>query len=437
MLSLNRKYLYGCIACALLLCAAQISGSAIAIFACIAAFVVISCIGCIRSFTLPMLMFFLPWSPLLKLDIDSFSFYTVVLVLVCMISVVKNWYRFKRYHITAGILLVLLTLLSKIIDGSTLSMDYICFMMLIVLFPVVCEEKDEAGYDFYGVVVFFSAGIILSALCAQQFASYRNIAKYIDVHSYLTIVRKNGFYGDPNFYTAQITAALGGCLILILKERAKGRMVFLGILTVLLLYCGFLSGSKSFALVSGGILFMWFIELMRIRGRFGFKLAMVLCGLLVTAYILTSSLFADLLRVLITRFTMGKDMYSFTTGRTSLWLSYYEAILEDVKVLLIGKGFTNVKVNARASHNTIIQMIFQFGMIGSAILWGWIVCFFKEWEKDGTRKRGLSIRMLILLFGAFFPWMAIDALFFDEFFLMQWFCLVGIQDCRKEIEQID
>ena len=32
------------------------------------------------------------------------------------------------------------------------------------------------------------------------------------------------------------------------------------------------------------------------------------------------------------------------------------------------------------------------------------------------------------LSGAFIPWLALDALFFDEFFLLQWFVYMGMQE---------
>lgn len=150
--------------------------------------------------------------------------------------------------------------------------------MLIVLFPVVKEEWKASQYDFFQMVVFLSSGVVMAALCAKTFDGYYNISQYIDVHSYLTITRMSGFYGDPNFYTAQITAALSGSLLAVLQEKKRSHTVILTVVILLLLYCGFLSGSKSFVLVTGCMLGLWTIELLRMRDRPGLKVTMIVCG---------------------------------------------------------------------------------------------------------------------------------------------------------------
>lgn len=428
---INRKYYAVSIALALLLCGAQITGSTILILASLAAFMLLMGWTCSQNFTLPILLFFLPWSQLLKTGSDAFSFYTFGLILVCAISVFKNWSCFKRYHIVIGLGLLFLTLLSKLLDGSSLSFDYIAFIMLILLFPVVKEEWTAGKYDFFQTVVFFSTGIIIAALCAQQFASYPNIAKYIDVQSYLTITRMSGFYGDSNFYTAQITAALGGCLTLILKERKKGRTIFLAACLLLLLYCGLLSASKSFAIVAILLLCLWIIEVLKMRGRTGLKISMLIgCGLAVI-FIVSSTLISGLIEVFVTRFSYSSNMSDFTTGRTDLWKMYLEGLLDDVKLFMLGKGFTNLNMNGRASHNTLIQIVYQLGILGVPLLAIWIVCFFRDRPIPSSSGKRQAIYSLILLIGAFLPWFAIDALFFDEFFLLQWYVFIGLRQLRS------
>lgn len=416
-----------CIVLALALCATQVSGNTFAVLFCCVAYMGFIFMGCVHNFTLPIALFFLPWSPILRASPDSFSFYTVGLVMLGALNVVKNWNHFVRYQLVAGIFLVLITLFSKLVDGSYLAMDYLCFMLMIVVFPVFKLENAAKKYDFFGAVVFLAAGVVISALCAQQFASYGNIARYIRVHTFSTVIRRCGFYGDSNFYAAQITAALSGCLVMLLKVRSRGSSVALGFLVLMLLYCGFLSGSKSYILILCVLAFLWVIGLLKMRGRFGQKTMLIVFGVMATVYIATSSLFGGLIDVVLTRFSYASDLDSFTTGRTELWKAYFDEIINDWKTLFLGKGFTNVKVNGRASHNTIIQMIFQFGIIGTPVLVGWIVNFWRNINISEHTKKMSEIGALILIVGTFLPWIAIDALFFDEFFLFQWYCFMGIQ----------
>jgi len=94
---------------------------------------------------------------------------------------------------------------------------------------------------------------------------------------------------------------------------------------------------------------------------------------------------------------------------------------------LLGKGFTNVKVDERAPHNTIIQAVFQFGIIGVIVLIGWCAGFYERVRKGSIpfKKRFLSTFLLIA--GVYVPWLALDILFFDEFFLLQWYVFSALQ----------
>ncbi len=333
----------------------------------------------------------------------------------------------------AGIFLAFLTLMSKLLDGNSLSFDYIAFLMMIVLFPTVKEEYRTGKYDFFHTLAFFSLGIIIAALCALRYAAFPNIAQYIRVDSYQTIIRRSGFYGDANFYTAQITAALGGCLVLLLQEKKRQRILLVIAILVVLIYCGFLSGSKSFVLVSLVMLCLWLLRLTQMKNRLGLKILLLLCVITLGFYIASSSLFSDLLAVIDTRFSSASDMDSLTTGRTVLWQSYLSEQVGNIKVFFLGKGFTNVKINERGSHNTILQMFYQLGFFGVPVLLYWMYGFLNDGIRNRDRKADIEKYMPILLIGVFLPWMAIDELFFDDFFMMQWYVFTAYRiNVKKE-----
>ncbi len=431
-MQIKKPYLPLSIAVVVLLCVAQIFGRTILILPCLAAFLVLVGWSCSENFTLPILLFFLPWSPVLKTAPTGYSFFTFGLILVCGISVIKKRFKIKKYPIVAGIALAFLSLLSKTVDGNGISLGYLTFMVLIVLFPVVKGEWTVKKYDFFHVVMFFALGAIIAALCAYGLNIFPNIARYIRVDSYSTITRRSGFYGDANFYTAQITAAMGGSLVMILREKRKGRILFLAIISVLLLYCGLLSASKSFAIVATGMLVLWIIAVLRIQGRRGLKIGILIGVAVLAVVIATSAVFGDLLEVIITRFSYTKDLDSFTTGRTELWMLYIKEIMNDIKIFFLGKGFTNVKVEGRAPHNTLLQIFFQFGFFGGLVLLYWVVSFFRGASYKGRRKKISVLYALIVATGVFVPWIAIDALFFDEFFLLQWYVFSALQQLKHE-----
>lgn len=411
----------------LLLCFSHIAGSGILILGILLLYLILITVCCTKNFTLPMLLFFLPWSQLLRTSPDNFSFYTFGLVIICLVSIIKKKFSFKGYHIAAGIVISFITLLSKLLDGSWISFDYIAFIMLIVLFPVVKEESKAEKYGFYQIVVFFSVGVITAALCAYRFAHAPHISKYITVHSYLTITRMCGFYGDPNFYVAQVTAAMGGCLYCMLHSLKRQGLIVLSVLLAVLTYCGFMSGSKSFIIVAIVSVFVWVFEIMRMHGKTGRKIILIIFAFAMVLYITFSALFGGWIDIVMTRLSFAKNLSDFTTGRTEIWQAYIREIFTDIKVFMIGKGLTNdILIMEKATHNTIIQAIFQFGILGTVVLVAWIIGFFKEkgLKRIYTRK---DASLFVLLIATLLPWMAIDILLFDEFFLFQWYILSAMR----------
>lgn len=429
----NRKCLILCIAISLALCFGQIRGSTLLILATLALYVALLAWECVHDRTLPVLLFFLPWSPLMRTGPGNISVYTIGLMMVCLLVLVKRKFWLRSRDVLIGLALVVMTLLSKMLDESGLSLSYIAFLMLILFLPTIMKESRSRAYNFHTATIFFAIGVVLAALCAQRFVTYPNIRRYIRVDAYLTITRLCGFYGDPNFYCAQITAALSGVLLMLLHSRGRKAPIQI-VLAVLLVYCGLLSGSKSFVLVLACVLLAWLLMLMRMRGRGWFKIAILILAVFATIMVLQSSMFQGLIDIVMTRFSWSKNLSGFTTGRIELWRSYIKEILENPKVLLIGKGYSDALVNGRASHNSILQAIFQFGLAGTGLLVAW--CWdLSKGVSPGKIFRSRHLGSLILLaLGIYLPWMAIDILFFDEFFLLQWYLLLEMQE---EIEYND
>lgn len=434
-MEVNKKLMLTCIALSLILCMGQIMGSTIIVLACLGIYLLVLAKTCINNQTFSMLLFFLPWSPLMRLGPDSYSFYTFGLVLCCVISVIRNNLKLKKYAVISGLLLAITTLLSKLRDGSGLSFDYIAFLMMIVLFPVIQEEGAASQNDFYQIVIFLSLGTIVASLCALNFAGYANIQKYIRIAEYQTIIRRCGFYGDANFYVAQILAALSGAMSLILQEKKLTKVIVLMTMVSLLVYCGFLSGSKSFVLTAAAILLIWIVAILKKRGQAGLKFVVLSCFVGLAAYIATSELFSGLIEVIATRFSRSSDFNSFTTGRANIWKSYIDEMFSELKVLFLGKGFSNVKIGERGSHNSIIQLFYQFGLVGVPVIVYWIVSFYRSSLRKLRNRKLFGLNQLMVFVGTFVPWVAIDILFFDEFFLFQWYMLASLEQCSAQSDR--
>lgn len=193
------------------------------------------------------------------------SFFTVMLLVVCLAALIKNKMSLNMYQIVLTAMIAILTAIAKMVQENDIANSYIFFLAMLFLLPCITKRIDSDSFN--ETTIFFTLGIITAALSAQQLVVYHNIAQYITVDSYLTITRLSGYYGDPNFYSAHITACLAGILMLLSREKDRVRQAVLIIAAVLLVYCGMLSASKMFVIVLACLFFFGYRFLWKKRQR--------------------------------------------------------------------------------------------------------------------------------------------------------------------------
>ena len=413
-----------------LVCAAQIRGSRMLLAAMLCAFLLLILYAVDLKMAVPLFLFFLPWSPLLKLYQGGISFYTIAILLACFVCFAKDGWRLDRYRIfcTAGAAAV--TLFSKMIRGNGISMSYLFFMTMLVLFPCLAVPETRKG-GFLRMTLFFAAGIVSAALIARSVAGYPRISSFITVDSYLSITRLSGFYGDPNFYAAHITACLAGVLLLLVRVTRPYIRILLAGTAATLVYCGFLSASKMFVLILAGLFCIWVLIIMETQNRGSMRIR-ILAGLAVFILVMLSSpAVEELLRTIDTRFSYAANISQLTTGRTDLWKAYLDAFRNDPVLLFLGEGYSAVALHRRGSHNTILQGIYQLGLAGFLILQSWMLFFIKSLRTADGENAADGKVVLLLLAGTVLPWTGLDILFFDEFFFLPVYMIVGINESRS------
>lgn len=441
MIAIRLKILFliACFVEAIFLLVAQVLGSTVLLIPCLICFLVLVAWSALKRMSVPVFMFFLPFATLLKMRPGTISFYTVALFAAYVIYTVMGSRNLKVYHIIPALCLIALTLAVRTFYGYSLENSYLLFCATLLLLPFLAQELD-GEYDFYWLTCFFALGIIVAAVTARQLTAFPTISRYIEVFDLFGARRYSGYYGDPNFYSAQITAAIGGVLVLLLNRMRAGQTVMLVLLMAMLLYAGFMSVSKSFLLVTVVLLLLWGVSILFQKERLSAKLMVLLTFGFGVLFLLSSTLFTDMIDTVIGRFSGNDSLSDLTTGRTELWMSYLKAFIEDPALLLFGNGYVHVLVNERASHNTIIQTVFQFGLVGGLVLLAWVACYVRMLLDDTRIRWDTLAQLCILCIGAFGPWMALDLLFFDDFFLVPVYVCVAIRFVTRramETEEIE
>lgn len=423
----KRFYLISCLLIIVWLLVSQIFSNAVLLFGCLCAFITLSVLAVLNDMAIPLLFFFLPWAPILKFSPGTISLYTLALFAmlgICALRVIKNAYI---YHLFPALLLIGYTLVVKAINHYPIVNNYITLVTFLVLFPFISKEL-RAKYDFYTLTVWLSLGVVLAALSAKWLMVFPGIARYVTVHDYLQYtVRLCGYYGDPNFYATHITTALAGIMVLLTKELLHAKRILLCVLMLFLLYCGFLSVSKSFILIVVCLMLFWVLHILFQKGDISIKMLLLFSIFIGVAFVLSSTVFNDLLEMVFQRFrTDGSSLDSMTTHRTEGWQNYINEMKSDLSLLLGGRGYTNVLVDGRASHNTVLQIVYQTGVLGVGLMLAWGVAYIHSMIVGVRIKYSMLMPVLILITGALGPWLGLDMLFFDEFFLLPLYIGSGI-----------
>lgn len=409
-----------CLCVATFICEAQMSGNKAIILLCLLIYLAVTVWASHCSYAFPILLFFLPWSPLLKIVPGTVSFFTIALLMCAVVSLVKSWNSIRRYQVTLTLLIILTTLIGKIVHGNSIGLDYLVFSAMLFLFPCIVREQAKK-ISFYETTIFFACGIASAALAASQLANEANISQYIITQSYLMIKRSSGFYGDPNYYAAQISACLTGVQLLLYLNKNRKRQIVLIAIFALLLYCGLMSASKSFMIVLVCLFLCWISILLK-KHRFKLIIALLCAGVA----ILSTSTFQSLLKIMLNRFGEGQGMSGLTTGRIDIWKSYLQAFFKSPSILIFGEGYTAINLyNDKGSHNTLIQLVYQFGLLGVLFVVMWMVSFIRDFAYCLNVKKVRLSHLVLICVGILLPWMAIDIVLFDEFFIMPVYAIIG------------
>lgn len=290
------------------------------------------------------------------------TFYIYIIAVYIMVVVFKG--RFVKSLIFMAALLAYSILLAN--PNIAFKVGSLTSVVYLVLVIFICDNIDRK--DMGTAVDCYIDGFALSTLLGlfkKQIPALDNALKNITLIIDGDLVDQNRFCGlfdDPNFFSAVNCTAISS--ILFANKKLTKRHI---LLLVFFIVVGFLTYSKSYILTLAVIMAVYVLK----NGRHIFRSVMLLVGMIAILLTVEYILKVDILSLFLSRFETADDINDLTTGRWGLWLQYLEYIFDDITVLFFGDGF-NSRTIYRASHNTFIEMLFRYGIIGCAL---WVSCF--------------------------------------------------------------
>lgn len=335
--------------------------------------------------TFAILLGAIPYSMVLKLSASSVSFYTYFMLIATIILIMRT--RYLQRNFTLSLLLFAALTVWGIGNHMT---DWIKMLCGFVLLAIFCERLDIEDLKSYGFV--YAINLIGSSVIGLQKRSNPMIRKFFsDLNTeYInggTVARFSALYQDPNYFSISVIFAIYIMLILILYKRIKplyGATVILP-----LVIFGAMSYSK-----------MFYIAILIPVAMFSFyKLnnSKYIGVSFIAIPVILAILFAVIRNTEYYSGIMGRfQKEDVSNGRIELIQLYLSAIIGSLKTLIMGAGIGARNVGSHGSHNTYIELLYHFGVIGGT---GYIVLLRNAFRTGVPFKvRGMDSFAMIVVF---------------------------------------
>jgi hypothetical protein len=376
-----------------------------------------------REYYMPIMIFYLPWTALLKLSPGMSSVHSLVTLLVLLI-VGARWLK-KNPDISGGYFAIVIifaayTLIVKFLNRLPLEPQYIFFMAMMLFIPIyLVEYKEKVRFDVS--VLFLAFGNLAACISALILIDNSNIKPFIVINNEMSVgIRFSAFYSDPNYFSAQMLVAISGLMIILTKTKNKKNIIPAVILIIALIYYAMQSVSKAFMLSAFVVLSLWLFNLMTGKRSVSFKVYLMVAIMGVVFFVLSQDLFMQQLEFYLLRFGRVEDASSLTTGRVGLWGVYLNYLMSNTDKLLFGIGLSEDQLrsilNTNNAHMTLIEMLYQIGLFGVILMGIWWKSLFKGFMDDRKLVYSDWMNMGILAIAIVMPWFGLDVLYFREFF---------------------
>lgn len=275
------------------------------------------------------------------------------------------WYLFRngaRTGIALAILLIFLNylLLRSQWEFGRLLMCISPLLLLLVLLPAQDSENCVL------LAKVFCASLLISVLYAFLLRNTPQLQALLgtEVPAFWgsTTMRFQGLFQDPNYFMAVITMAV--TLVIRLYCCHQIRPVVFWVSIAALLTTGLATLSKTFLVFFIVVMMLYFLRELVHRDRQTHP-GMIL--LLVLALIVMIQVDDSIASVAWERLTRANDLDELTTGRSHIFTTYLEKILETPVSLLFGAGLGAGPLE-RDTHNLFLEVIYHTGLTGMGLL---------------------------------------------------------------------
>ncbi len=347
-------------------------------------------------FSLPFAGLYIPISVIL-----FFACIFIYIIKFVIIKAVEHEIKFsfsRSLIIFAALLLAYLLLpFSFKYNINLLIKVFSVFALLAVLYLIIKFPKDVVLKDNFRILA-------IALLIASIFYAFRPLSEHLQEAIkvfYISdgMIRFSGLFYNPNIFAliCEIGVFTMAYYIMCAKTNKKDVMAFL-----IFLLLGIMTFSKTYIVIMSIV--MVFLTMYAIKTSS--KQAWFCVGAFVLAIMLVVAFVPKFILVYLNRFgtstgdgiqNSGDEIINtITTGRLDVWKGYIKFLLDNPLVILFGSGFSATTIGVYSTHNMYLGLIYQIGIVGTALLCTVVFLVIKNATKGTNFKFNLAIVVPIL-----------------------------------------
>ena len=369
------------------------------------------------------LLFFSTWVYVLKLEEDGFSFFhllQIIYIISSLLTIIMKKIKINIKVLLGYLLFVLYILINLCINYRVNLLEVFGFLLNFTTVTIALSTIRSHKY-FNINVNYYAMGLIVSGLIAWSGEYLSNVKNSIDnIAGNFTVYQNNHLYTrfsgldiDPNYFAFQGLFAIS--LLIVISSYKQYRLKE-NLMTIILVLMGISTLSKMFFIML--VFLIAFICFFYLKNDILAAIKyMVILFFIFLAMISTGLI--DIIKTTLYRFTLnGNSSGSITTGRSDIWISYFEEILSGLRVFLLGNGIGIDFLGGTAAHNMYLLFWYYSGLIGIISLLIFVFLSYSHIKAQvpqgsTTSKNGINkqLPLIILLIANF----SLDSVMMDYF----------------------
>lgn len=381
-------------------------------------------------------LFMLAFSPIFKFESGQTSFFIFLRMAIVLSYLFQRKEKFSFTFITLLIAFAAYCFILSELYGT----EYLVHLINIALWIMIgyimnSTLRNESSTP---VVKSLANGTILTGVIGLFLNDLPQIAEKVELLSIIAqdgaqVFRYAGFWSDPNYFSVILITSLWTLYF----EYNRKRINFTEniVRCALLSFLGLMTMSKSCVLMLA--VFWIYVIIAKNNIKTSSKVSLVF--IMIFAVIIFIWKNPYWISDIIYRFNAGGEtatLNDITTGRTDIWSEYLSNMLDDFS-WIYGHGINpklyEISGYLKGSHNTLIQMFFNFGVFGTLIY----VSIFASVYRNGNSKMRIANNqkknpgkyvLLSLLISLLF----LDGLYIESYYYMIAFSFIYLRGIKTD-----